>query len=110
MPQRRWKLLAFAAAAAAAQVVAAGAGSESSPLVGGTYRVGIESARGGQLFRWSDGFDPTGEYDVSAMGIYSNLLLRTLVAVPAVVATGIPFELTRDRAAVATEKLSDRCG
>src|SRR5438128_5977922 len=79
MPQRRWKLLAFAAAAAAAQVVAAGAGSESSPLVGGTYRVGIESARGGQLFRWSDGFDPTGEYDVSAMGIYSNLLLRTLV-------------------------------
>src|SRR3989442_8231313 len=80
MPRRRWKLLASAATAAVAvTAVTAAAGSQSIRVEGGTYRVGIESAFGGHLFRWSDGFDPTGEYDLSALGIYSNLLLRTLV-------------------------------
>ena len=42
---------------------------------GGTYRVGWEAA-----FDWTtDDFDPTGESDPRSMGIYSNLLLRTLV-------------------------------
>ena len=43
-------------------------------LAGGTYRVGWEGS-----FSFTDGFDPTGEYYYAAFGIYSNLLLRTLV-------------------------------
>ena len=41
---------------------------------GGTYRVEWESS-----FDFTSGFDPTGEYSVQAFGIYSNLLVRTLV-------------------------------
>jgi peptide/nickel transport system substrate-binding protein len=41
---------------------------------GGVYRVGWESD-----FGFTDGFDPTGEYLGEAFGIYSNLLVRTLV-------------------------------
>lgn len=41
---------------------------------GGTYRVEWESS-----FDFTDGFDPTGEYLGEAFGIYSNLLVRTLV-------------------------------
>lgn len=40
---------------------------------GGTYRVLTAD------FGFTDAFDPTGEYLGSAWGIYSNLLLRTLV-------------------------------
>src|SRR5205823_3925853 len=42
---------------------------------GGTYRVGWEG-----VFDWgTDGWDPTGEADPRTYGIFSNLLLRTLV-------------------------------
>ncbi len=41
---------------------------------GGTYRVDWESS-----FDFTSGFDPTGEYSVQAFGLYSNLLVRTLV-------------------------------
>jgi peptide/nickel transport system substrate-binding protein len=41
---------------------------------GGVYRVEWESS-----FDFTDGFDPTGEYLGEALGIYSNLLVRTLV-------------------------------
>ena len=45
---------------------------------GGTLRVGWE-----QSFGFNDGFDPTGEYLADAFGIYTNLLVRTLVGVHA---------------------------
>jgi peptide/nickel transport system substrate-binding protein len=41
---------------------------------GGTYRVGWENS-----FGFTDSFDPTGEYLGEAFGVYSNLLIRTLV-------------------------------
>ena len=41
---------------------------------GGTYRVDWESS-----FDFTSDFDPTGEYSVQAFGLYSNLLVRTLV-------------------------------
>ena len=41
---------------------------------GGTYRVEWESS-----FDFTDGFDPTGEYLGDSWGIFSNLMVRTLV-------------------------------
>jgi len=41
---------------------------------GGVYRVAYETG-----FSFTDGFDPTGEYLNYSFGIYSNLLVRTLV-------------------------------
>ncbi len=40
---------------------------------GGTFRINAES------FEWTGNFDPTGEYLGTAFGIYSNLLIRTLL-------------------------------
>jgi len=59
-------------------VAAACGGNEKakvSPGVkkGGTYRTAIED------FGFTNGFDPTGEYLGTAWGLYSDLLLRTLV-------------------------------
>ena len=48
--------------------------SNGTPAKGGTYRVGWE-----QSFGFTDNFDPTGEYLGNAWGLYSNLMLRTLV-------------------------------
>jgi peptide/nickel transport system substrate-binding protein len=61
----------FAIAVMAA--VAAGGGSARTHA-GGTLRVGWE-----QSFGFTDSFDPTGEYLGDAFGIYSGLLVRTLV-------------------------------
>jgi peptide/nickel transport system substrate-binding protein len=99
-----WKFLRFAllsAAVVALVAVAAGCGSKKSstsskssgtpsssnspfaPSVsydngtaakGGTYRLGYESS-----FGFTDNFDPTGEYLGSAWGLYSNLLIRSLI-------------------------------
>jgi peptide/nickel transport system substrate-binding protein len=56
-------------------VLPAAPAAPPSPLRGGTYRVGWEA-----VYDWTtDDFDPTGESDPRSMGIYSNLLLRTLV-------------------------------
>ena len=46
----------------------------SKAQAGGVFRVEWESS-----FDFTDGFDPTGEYLGEAFGIYSNLLVRTLV-------------------------------
>jgi peptide/nickel transport system substrate-binding protein len=45
----------------------------AEPQRGGVYRVQNES------YEWTGGFDPTGEYLGTALGIYSNLLVRTLL-------------------------------
>jgi len=48
----------------------------STPEPGGTYRLAQTD------FGFTDAFDPSGEYLGSAWGIYSNLMLRTLVSYP----------------------------
>jgi peptide/nickel transport system substrate-binding protein len=75
------KFFLVGAAIAAGCVLAACGGSSSSTAPssgsgtkGGVYRVGWEKA-----FGFTDNFDPTGEYLGEAMGIYTNLLIRTLV-------------------------------
>jgi peptide/nickel transport system substrate-binding protein len=65
---------AFAAAAVLATVAAGGGSAAKSVGSGGTLKVGWE-----QAFGFTDNFDPTGEYLGDAFGIYSSLLVRTLV-------------------------------
>jgi peptide/nickel transport system substrate-binding protein len=69
---------AVAALAAVAMTTAASAKPEKAAAkkaaAGGTYRL-----EWGGSFNFTDGFDPTGEYLGDAFGIYSNLLVRTLV-------------------------------
>jgi peptide/nickel transport system substrate-binding protein len=65
---------AFAATAVAAAVAVTGASASSRVGTGGTLKVGWE-----QAFGFTDGFDPTGEYLGDAQGIFSSLLVRTLV-------------------------------
>ncbi|HEY7875918.1 MAG TPA: ABC transporter substrate-binding protein [Actinomycetota bacterium] len=69
------------AAAVAMMVAAACSGGSDAPRggsgpaqAGGIYRVGYQNS-----FGFTDGFDPSGEYLNSAWGIYSNLMIRTLV-------------------------------
>jgi peptide/nickel transport system substrate-binding protein len=71
------KQLAAVVAAAVASIgfVSATPASEDASPRGGTYRVGWEQ----RSFFWTRSFDPTGEYQLGAFGIYSNLLVRTLV-------------------------------
>jgi peptide/nickel transport system substrate-binding protein len=69
------RLAAALSAVALAAAVAAMSGSANTRVsAGGTLRVGWE-----QSFGFTDGFDPTGEYLGDAFGIYSSLLVRTLV-------------------------------
>jgi peptide/nickel transport system substrate-binding protein len=56
---------------------ASSAPSQANALGGGTYRVAWEGDHNGLY--WEAGFDPTGETSWGASGIYSNLLVRTLV-------------------------------
>jgi peptide/nickel transport system substrate-binding protein len=51
-----------------------GAAGAHKASAGGVYRTEWEGS-----FDFTGGFDPTGEYLASAFGIYSNLLVRTLV-------------------------------
>ena len=51
-----------------------GAAGAHKAQAGGTYSVEWEAS-----FDFTGGFDPTGEYLGAAIGIYSNLLVRTLV-------------------------------
>jgi peptide/nickel transport system substrate-binding protein len=62
------------AVAVAAAVAAMGGSAKTHVGAGGTLRVGWE-----QSFGFTDNFDPTGEYLGDAIGIYSSLLVRTLV-------------------------------
>ena len=48
--------------------------SSGTPQKGGTYTVGWEGS-----FGFTDNFDPTGEYLGNAWGLYSNLLIRSLI-------------------------------
>jgi peptide/nickel transport system substrate-binding protein len=64
---------ALAALAGATPTRDSGADRDQAGL-GGAYRVDWESS-----FDFTSGFDPTGEYSVQAFGLYSNLLVRTLV-------------------------------
>src|SRR5581483_6065544 len=57
-----------------ASVVGSGSFSNGTPAKGGTYTVGWE-----QSFGFTNNFDPTGEYLGNAWGLYSNLMLRSLV-------------------------------
>src|SRR5207237_6017719 len=70
---RRLAVATALAALAAAVVVTAGSASSRSQR-GGTLRVGWE-----QSFGFTDNFDPTGEYLGDAIGVYSSLVVRTLV-------------------------------
>jgi len=63
-----------ASSGAGSQVAIVGTYDNGSPQKGGTWRVGIE-----QAFGFTNNFDPTGEYLGTAINIYENLLLRTLV-------------------------------
>ena len=55
---------------------AVGSGTTTTALAkkGGNYRIGWE-----QSFGFTNNFDPTGEYLGNAWGLYSNLMLRSLV-------------------------------
>jgi peptide/nickel transport system substrate-binding protein len=44
----------------------------AEPQAGGTFRMETDA------FEWTGNFDPTGEYLGTALGFYSNLLVRTL--------------------------------
>jgi peptide/nickel transport system substrate-binding protein len=55
-------------------VVGSGTFSDGTPAKGGTYTVGWE-----QSFGFTNNFDPTGEYLGNAWGLYTNLMLRSLV-------------------------------
>jgi peptide/nickel transport system substrate-binding protein len=52
---------------------AASSSASTQPTKGGTYRTAIES------FGFTGAFDPTGEYLGTAWGLYSDMLLRTLM-------------------------------
>ncbi len=67
-----------AAVAAALALVSASAAPATS-LAGGTYRVGLETDSGGRPFGGSTASTRPAEVKPEAFGIYSNLLLRTLV-------------------------------
>ena len=73
--KRHNRLAAALFAVAIAAAVAAMSGSAKTHVgSGGTLRIGWE-----QSFGFTDNFDPTGEYLGDAIGIHSNLLVRTLV-------------------------------
>ena len=55
-------------------VVGTGTYNNGTAAKGGTYRVGWE-----QSFGFTNNFDPTGEYLGNAWGLYSNLMLRSLI-------------------------------
>jgi len=55
-------------------VVGTGTYDNGSSKKGGIYRIGWE-----QSFGFTNNFDPTGEYLGNAWGLYSNLMLRSLV-------------------------------
>jgi peptide/nickel transport system substrate-binding protein len=54
--------------------VGTGTFNNGSSKKGGTYTIGWE-----QSFGFTDNFDPTGEYLGNAWGLYSNLMLRSLI-------------------------------
>jgi peptide/nickel transport system substrate-binding protein len=76
LPARLLRIsLATAVLVLAVAVSSAAASSTShAAKAGGVYRVGWDEA-----FGFTNSFDPTGEYHTQAFGIFSNLLIRTLL-------------------------------
>ena len=83
MRNRRFAAIVLAVAVAAMTIAATTASARpqqskapgaKKAAAGGVFRVEWESS-----FDFTGGFDPTGEYLGEAFGIYSNLLVRTLV-------------------------------
>jgi peptide/nickel transport system substrate-binding protein len=77
-PFRRLTLIVGVVAAfAVASAVGASAHTTNASTIkaGGTLTLGWE-----QSFGFNDNFDPTGEYLGDAFGVYTNLLIRTLVS------------------------------
>jgi len=66
--------MTVAATTASARPQQAGATQTKKAAAGGVFRTEWESS-----FDFTDSFDPTGEYLAEAFGIYTNLLVRTLV-------------------------------
>jgi peptide/nickel transport system substrate-binding protein len=62
------------ASSGGSSVVGSGTFDNGSSKKGGVYRIGWE-----QSFGFTNNFDPTGEYLGNAWGLYSNLMLRSLV-------------------------------
>ena len=58
----------------ATSVVGSGSFSNGSSAKGGVYTIGWENS-----FGFTNNFDPTGEYLGNAWGLYSNLMLRSLI-------------------------------
>jgi peptide/nickel transport system substrate-binding protein len=75
-PTRTLGVTLVVAAVAVAAVVAAASGgnARTGASKGGTVKIGWEDS-----FGFTNNFDPTGEYLGDAIGIYSSLLVRTLV-------------------------------
>lgn len=72
---RRWVVVLLSTAIWAGAVAPPGrVAPVQEPAAGGVLRIGVLAP-----FGFTDQFDPTGEYHSFAWGIYSNLLLRTLV-------------------------------
>ena len=82
--------VAATTASARPQHAAATAKPPTRLKAGGVFRVEWESS-----FDFTGGFDPTGEYLGEAFGIYSNLLVRTLVGYNHV--AGAPGNVHRPR-------------
>ena len=83
MKRLRVLALVLAACSLALVAVACGGGDDEppasqdttgdEPTKGGTYRISTTQ------FNHTGGFDPTGEYLGTDLGLYNNLLVRTLV-------------------------------
>jgi len=74
-----------------------------APTAGGVYRTEIQD------FGFTDGFDPVGETSPLAVGLYSQLLLRTLVTYPhvaGVAGTKVVPDLATDTGWVSTDGLT----
>jgi peptide/nickel transport system substrate-binding protein len=63
-------ILALLVAACSSKPKTGGGGTAQT---GGTLRIQVKT------FRWTDAFDPSGEYLGYAWGLYSNMLVRTLL-------------------------------
>lgn len=87
--RRRFALIALLALVLALAASACGGGDDEGSGTGASTDTGQsgggEVTKGGiyrmagSSFEFTGGFDPTGEYLGTALGVYSNLLLRTLV-------------------------------
>jgi peptide/nickel transport system substrate-binding protein len=87
LPRRRFALIALLALVLALAASACGGGDDEGTNTSGATDTGQAGAvtkggiyrMAGSSYEFTGGFDPTGEYLGTALGLYSNLLLRNLV-------------------------------